>query len=145
MPDRSLSAKLAELITVPAKGGRVTIDSDFLASTLPKDLSADNFHRSIKHVTDLTEATAIALAERSIERAKEDADFDMSDLELKVNDQLTLSSTWHRKSRRARADESGKFDEVYGSILSTATLRTSDKHQETLKQLEDAAANILNL
>lgn len=143
MSKESLISQLSAVIDVPKKGGRVVIDADFMASTLPSNLSADNFKRSIQHVTDLTEAAEVALATKCIERAKDDTDFDMADLEMNVAPNLRLSSTWHRKTRRAKDD--GHYEEVYGSLLSTATLSTSSAHQENLKQLETAAANILNL
>lgn len=140
---QSLITTLAGLIDVPTKGGRVKIDPDFLSGTLPKDLTADNFNRSVQHIVDLTEAAEVALATKCIAAAGEDAEFDMADLELNVAPSLRLSATWHRKSRRSKAD--GHFEEVYGTLLSTATLTTSSDHQDQLRRLEETAASILNV
>lgn len=132
---RALVSKIENFVTVTADGG--IADADFVSKTLPEGLSQEQLNKALEYFVDLPEAFDVAIAEKAIGVAKENADVQQIKGSFKFNDRIKYTSSWSREVKNAEGEVTSR-----GVVTGKLTVEASSHHQETLDALSALAADI---
>ena len=115
-------------------------DPDFMARTLPADLSQDMINRVIDHIDHTGAVVEVIVARKAVLAAKDNAELQEVSTSVRFNDRMSFNTRWDRSGRRAT--ESGHRG-ARGIVSSSLSMRTDTDRQNTYDALEQLADAML--
>lgn len=121
--------------------GTPSFDPDFMARTLPSDLTQSQVDRVIDHIDHVGHVVDVIVARKSIAAAKDNAALNEVSTSIKMGQRLSYNTRWDRNGKRATSDG---HREARGVVVSSLSMRTDSDRENTYSALEALASAMLD-